>query len=129
MENLIHINDTCLSDLYKDAYGVRPRHYKELWSNEELEAEYEHLSKVCDANTIEEQEREDMALRKFEVLIADIIKMGAGDRETAIRWLVEGDGFELCVYDLEYFFWSYGLSYEIQKSWGKKYSKKSKVFS
>ena len=122
-ELLIHIWNTDLSDFHKDAFGVRPRHYKEWWTQEELDDEYDYLSKVCDDNAKREAIREAEALVKFEKLIEDTISHGAGDGETAIRWLVQGEGLELNEADLQYFFWGHGLSYELQNEWSKKYSK------
>jgi hypothetical protein len=118
MENLIHIHDTDLSDLYKDAHGFRPRGiYKEWWTKDELEVEYSYLSKVCHENDIAEIKAEKKALITFEKLIANTIEYGAPDRETAIRWLIDGEGLEWNEYDLKYFFWIHGLSYEIQNNW------------
>lgn len=120
MSNLIHISKTDLSDFHKDAYGFRPRGiYKEWWTESELEAEYQHLSKVCEENRIMDEAREHQALLDFNKLIDDTIAYGAGDRETAIRWLVQGEGLEFHTYDLEYFFWGHGLSYELQKQYSK----------
>ena len=123
MTNLIHISETDLSDFYKDAYGIRPRGvYKEYWTEAELEAEYHHLSEVCKDNRIMEEAREHQALEDFNKLVDETIAYGAGDKDTAIRWLVQGEGLEMHSYDLEYFFWGHGLSYELQREWGKKYS-------
>jgi hypothetical protein len=125
MTKMINIYEeyTDLSDLYKEAHGVRPRHYKALWTEEELEAEYKHLSAIAEENFKEEEKREAQALVEFEKLLQDTIDLGAGDRETAMRWLIEGSG----EYDLGYFFWEHGLSYEIQLDWAKKYKKYVKV--
>jgi nitrogen regulatory protein PII-like uncharacterized protein len=120
---LIHFSETDLSDFYKDAHGFRPRNYKEWWTKEELEAEYNYLSKVCEDNMKREAIAEAEALVKFEKLVEETINHGAGDRETAIRWLVQGEGLELNISDLQYFFWGHGLSYEIQNEYAKLYSK------
>ena len=50
MENLIHFSDTMLSDMFKDANNFRPRHYKEYWTESELEEEYNYqypVSSIC----------------------------------------------------------------------------------
>jgi hypothetical protein len=123
MSALIHISDTDLSDFFKDAYGFRPRsHYKEWWTQHELDAEYHHLSEVCRENRIREEAAEAQALIDFNKLIDETISFGASDRETAIRWLVDGENLTLTEYDLEYFFWGHGLSYELQKSMAKEYA-------
>ena len=124
MTDLIHISNTDLSDFHKDAYGFRPRGiYQEWWTPEALEAEYHHLSEVCKDNRIMEEAREHQALIDFNKLIEETISLGAGDVDTAIRWLAQAEDIELNEYDLEYFFWGHGLSYEIQKEYAKKYSK------
>jgi hypothetical protein len=121
---LIHIWDTDLSDMYKEANNVRPRHYKTWWTKAELEAEYDYLHKTAMVNAKYEAEAENKALIRFEKLIQDTIDLGAGDWETAIRWLVQGEGLEMNAHDLQYFFWGHGLSYEIQNEWAKKYEDK-----
>ncbi len=122
MTDLIHISDTDLSDSFKDAYGFRPRHYKLLWTPEELEAEYHYLSEVCRENRIREEAAEIQALIDFNKLVDETISHGASDRETAIRWLVDGENLTLTEYDLEYFFWGHGLSYELQKQMAKEFA-------
>lgn len=119
MTNLIHFNDTDLSDFSKEANGFRCRTYKEWWTQEELDAEYDRLGRICEENRIMEEAREHQALVDFEKLIADTIAYGAGDRETAIKWLVDGEGLDFHVHDLQYFFWGHGLSYEIQNEWSR----------
>jgi hypothetical protein len=120
MTDLIHIEQTDLSDFYKEAWGIRPRGvYKEWWTKDELEAEYQHLGDICTQNRICERNAEKQALIEFKQLIQKTIQLGAGDRETAIKWLVQAEGLEFNSYDLEYFFWGYGLSYRLQKTWTK----------
>jgi hypothetical protein len=43
--------------------------------------------------------------------------MVPSDRETAIKWLVQGEGLEWTVEDLKYFFWGHGLSWVLQNRW------------
>lgn len=121
MSNLIHISETDLSDFFKDANGFRPRGiYKEWWTEEELEQEYQYLAKVCEENRIMEEAREHQAELDFNKLIEDTIAHGAADRLTAIKWLVDAEGLGMNEYDLKYFFWGYGLSYEYQNEWARK---------
>jgi hypothetical protein len=79
-----------ISDAHKDAYGFRPT-YWDLSSKsiEELEAIADRMTDaVCDAIQRQRLEEEE-ALQSFETLIASNISIGARDRETAIRWIVE----------------------------------------
>jgi hypothetical protein len=118
--NLIHISETMLSDMFKEANGFRPRHYKEWWTREELDAQYEYLEKEIDYTVKREEYAERQAVKKFKALVQETISYGAGDRETAIRWLVQGEGLEMTVEDLKYFFWGHGLSWTIQNRWANK---------
>jgi hypothetical protein len=97
-------------DGYKDAYGVRGRHYNfDAMSIAELEAE---AVRICDAvvETIDrERAVEEAAIEKFEASIASVIEVGAGDRETALRWLTYMcDDIEHWVYNQGFLFTDYG---------------------
>jgi len=113
-DNLIHIFDTLLSDFHKDAFGFRPRgHYKDWWTQEELDAEYDRLDLICQANQEAEYIRFEHEQVRFEELIQETINYGAGDRKTAIRWLIQGEGLNIDYkQDVEYFFWMQGLGFE-----------------
>ena len=115
MTNLIHISDTLLSDTYKDAYGIRPRsYYKEFWTEEELEQEYSHLQTVIKSVMEEEAAAKKIALEEFNTLVEETIAIGAGDRKTAIRWLMDGEMVNNSYrQEVEHFFWSHGLSFEM----------------
>lgn len=113
MSNLIHFSETDLSDFSKDANGFRDRSYKEWWTEEELHEEYERLSAICKENMENEAIQEKEALVKFESLIQKTIDNGAGDRETAIRWLIQGEDLDINYsQNVEHFFWLHGLSLE-----------------
>jgi hypothetical protein len=75
--------DCTYSDLYKEIYGFRPRHH----SGHVTKEEYDSLLEEHDRYMVEETEREARAIKRFEESIAKTIAIGAGDRETAIRWL------------------------------------------
>ena len=126
MTDLIHISETDLSDFYKDAFGFRPRgHYQEWWTQEELDKEYDYLSGCCREAREMEEIRESEALIEFNKLIDETIALGAGDRDTAIRWLMESENVDPNFYqDVEYFFWGHGLSYELYTEYAKKFFEK-----
>jgi len=72
-----------------------------------------YLNGVCAENTKTDEIRQAKALEDFEVLIHETIGHGATDRETAIRWLMEGEGIDIdWSQDIEHFFWNQGLSWE-----------------
>ena len=117
---LIHISETMLSDMFKDANGFRPHHYKDWWTQDELDAQYDLLQKDIEDSIKREEYAEKQAVKAFKALIQETINHGAGDRETAIRWLVQGEGLEMTVEDLKYFFWGHGLSWKLQNRWANK---------
>ncbi len=110
----IHISKTDLSDFHKDAYGFRPRgHYQEWWTEEEVNAEYDRLSDICNENIESEAIQQKAALADFEKLIQETINQGAGDRLTAIRWLIQGEELDIKFgQDVDHFFWIQGVSWK-----------------
>ena len=82
-----------LSDMYKDVHGFRPRHYNYSQMTEvDLQAEISQLSVELDEHLAAEAARREQSVRDFETAIANTIVLGAGDRETAIRWLQSAVG-------------------------------------
>jgi len=112
---MIHIHETMLSDMFKDANGYRPRHYKEFWTEAELEAEYEHLELMIKENMEREKIQHAIALDEFEARIDETISLGAGNRKDAIRWLMEAEGVfnKHHQQDIEHFFWNQGISFDM----------------
>ena len=96
-------------DMYKDAYGSRPRGIDtSAWTLEQFEAEFVHLGKIIDANYREQLESEAKAVERFEAQVASFIESGAKTRETAIRWFHEAEGSNG---DDEYLCFLLGLPY------------------
>ena len=83
-------------------------------TNEELEKELEFLSGVAKERMEEEERAEQAAYERFEEQVADTIKMGAGDRNTAIRWILNAEGLDK-EYDMGYVCYCLGLGYNKQK--------------
>jgi len=75
------------SDFHKDAYGFRPRGAMPNWTVEQWDAEFQHLSAICERNRIEEEASQAEAAKEVEDLFARLINGGAPDRATALRWL------------------------------------------
>jgi hypothetical protein len=92
-------------DMHKDAYGVRPRCIDtSAWTLEDFEAEFKVLSEAIEREDIARKASEAEAVAKFEKHVTNTICMGAGDRATALRWIMDasnanGDWEYLC-YDL-----------------------------
>jgi hypothetical protein len=89
-------------DMYKDAYGVRPRGIDTSgWTLEDFDREFASLGQVIEAEEAHRREMEAEATTRVEKAINTLIRSGARDRSTAIRWLHEshdtqGDDEYLC---------------------------------
>ena len=75
------------SDMYKDAHGFRPRNDVSAWTLEDFEQEFEDLGRIINADMEREAAEQEQAVNDFEDRVRDTIATGAGDRETAIRWI------------------------------------------
>ena len=96
-------------DMYKDAYGVRPRGVDTTsWTEAQFEAEFALLGKEIDSNYKEQLAREEVASHDFEMRILSLLQSGASDREMALRWIHEAEGSNG---DEEYLCYLVGLPY------------------
>ena len=92
-------------DMYKDAHGVRPRGIDtSTWTLQDFQLEFASLQEVIVREEANRQVAEKEAIAKFEQHVTNTICMGARDRETALRWIMDasnanGDWEYLC-YDL-----------------------------
>jgi hypothetical protein len=97
-------------DMYKDAYGVRPRGIDtSTWTFQQFEVEFAHLSDVIDAEEKSRKEAEKNAVVAFTQRINELIKVGAKDYDTALRWIHEAEGSNG---DDEYLCFLLGLPYQ-----------------
>ena len=96
-------------DMYKDAYGSRPRGIDtSAWTEAEFEREFVQLSKTIDANYTEQLAQEEVAKHDFEMRMLGLLQTGAKDREMALRWIHEAEGSNG---DDEYLCFLLGLPY------------------
>lgn len=96
-------------DMYKDAYGVRPRGVDtSSWTEVEFEAEFKLLGEIIEQEYIARKEAEARDIAKFEQHVINTICMGAKDRETALRWIMDSSSADG---DWEYFCFLNGLPY------------------
>ena len=96
-------------DMYKDAYGVRPRGIDtSSWTEAQFEAEFVSLSKTIESNYKDQLASEAKAIERFEAQVTSFIESGAKTRETAIRWFHEA---EQTNGDEEYLCFCLGLPY------------------
>ena len=80
-------------DMYKDAYGVRPRGIDtSSWTEADFEAEFVSLSKVIEAENKARVESEEKAAHDFEMRMLSLLQTGAKDRNMAMRWIHEAEG-------------------------------------
>ena len=97
-------------DMYKDAYGVRPRGIDtSSWTEADFEAEFVSLSKVIEAENKARVESEEKAAHDFEMRMLSLLQTGAKDRDMAMRWIHEAEGTQG---DNDYLAWTLGLPYQ-----------------
>ena len=100
---------TYIYDAHKTAFGTKGRHYDfDAMSLEELKAEADYISEACDRAMAEEAAAEARSLEAFKTLVKKTIANGAGDENTALRWLTQGETFYhgQCV---ESWVWDHGI--------------------
>ena len=91
-------DENTLSDLHKDARGFRPRSesFWNEWStatNKGKQSIWDGLCAELDRTIADEKEAEATALVAFETEVEAFIYYGAGNRETALRWMIDGETF------------------------------------
>ena len=96
-------------DLYKEAYGIRPRGINTSeWTEEDFNAEFKTLQHVSTVNAAQRRADELTAAYKFEVRVKSLMEIGAKDRDMAMRWIHEAEGSNG---DDEYLCYLVGLPY------------------
>ena len=91
-------DEQTLSDLHKDARGFRPRSetFWNAWNvsdNDGKQTIWDGLCKELDNAMAEEARHDAEAVIDFQTKVEQIIVIGAGDRETALRGMTEGETF------------------------------------
>ena len=95
-------------DMYKDAYGSRPRGIDTTeWTEEEFMAEFETLGRVIEREEIARKEAEAEAIVAFEDRVINLMHTGT-NRTRVIAWLMDAEGANG---DYEYFCFTQGLPY------------------
>jgi len=97
------------SDMYKDAYGMRPRNWQYIatLTLEQLNAELDFLETVILEEMALDAEREQRAAAKFEAEVRTNLELGATDRHDAIRWIAQANAVDIA--DLEQLEYTMGL--------------------
>ena len=97
-------------DMYKDAHGVRPRGIDtSTWTMQDFQLEFASLQEVIVREEANRQVAEKEAIAKFEQHVTNTICMGARDRETALRWIMDASNANG---DWEYLCYDLGLPYQ-----------------
>jgi len=96
-------------DMYKDAYGMRPRGIDtSSWTEAEFLNVFEQLAEVIQREEVQRQTSEAEAAVRFEEHLAVLMSTGARTRETAMAWVHEAEGSNG---DDEYLCFLLGLRY------------------
>ena len=92
------------SDFHKEAYGFRPHgvNYHEF-TLEQLKADFDMFESLCKQNEREEEARANWARQEFEKRVETVIGVGAGDRQTALRWILDSYDASDMMYGMEGF--------------------------
>lgn len=100
-----------ISDASKDANGSRRRLDISEYTVAELRdlADYYSEAAAAECRRIEREER--AAEARFEKTVANLIESGAGDRETAVRWIRDAYSESDLAYGDDYIKYSLGVSY------------------
>ena len=97
-------------DMYKDAYGFRPRGIDtSSWTLEQFQAEFVILNQAIEAEEKVRVAAQENAIFSFEKRVDDLIFSGAKDRATAMRWIHEAEDTQG---DDEYLCYTLGLPYQ-----------------
>lgn len=80
------------SDVYKDAHGVRPRWSLEGKTAADLDAMWDRTIEAADEAMDREETREIEAEIAFDAALDKLVALGAGNRRTAFRWMLDAEG-------------------------------------
>jgi hypothetical protein len=95
-------------DMYKDAYGVRPRGIDtSTWTLADFDAEFKVLGEAIEREEVQRKAAETQAVVDFENRVANLMHTGT-NRERVIAWLMDAEGANG---DFEYFCYTQGLPY------------------
>ena len=97
-------------DMYKDAYGIRPRGVDtSAWTLEQFQDEFVILGQAIEQEDIARKAAEEKAVEAFERRMAELLNLGAKDMDMAMRWIHEAEETNG---DPDYLAWTLGLPYQ-----------------
>lgn len=97
------------SDMYKDVYGMRPRHDMTFKTEDDCRAEMDRLQKQIDRDIEEDRALEEQAWQLVRGRITACAVAKNCTWQEALRTLVEFDG----AYDVDEFMFNYGVNYRV----------------
>ena len=102
-------------DLHKEAYGFRAR-WDDIYNQklEDLKVLVDELSAKVHAQVEREEAEQSLNAEEFEKRIESIIESGAGDRATALRWIVDAQRDVDDYATGDYIRWSLNLPYKYE---------------
>jgi len=90
-------SDELISDLHKDALGYRPSsNFWDAWetySPADKQEEWDYLCNEMDKSIAREKAEADQAVVEFNHRVLETIRYGAGDEETALRWMTQDETY------------------------------------
>lgn len=115
-------DESIVSDLHKDARGFRPsQSWWNSWNSQDdagKQATWNALLGELEDTMSEDRRREEKAVSDFEGRIELLMQIGARDRNTAIRWIV--DSLDLSDFDKmyggDYICFLMGLPYRMKET-------------
>ena len=99
-----------ISDMYKDAFGVRPHGMFNEYSDQELLEEIDRLQAEVDEAIEHEQKTDALLIAKFNDEVATFIQQGAANRFTAIRWMLQAQGYDETLEDADCICYNNGIN-------------------
>ena len=96
----------CMSDMSKDATGCRLRLDYAGMTDDQLQATFDGFQRDIVEGIAREKAQDAKAKSELEEAIANIINSGAGNRATALRWLVDEER------DVDFALYKLGIGYD-----------------
>ena len=112
IDTMYTYSDELISDLHKDARGFRPHEaFYEGWTqsdDDNKQAIWDGLCREMGRRQEVEARHEAYLLAKFKEEVQTHIDNGAGDRQTALRWMTQNETFYHSQ-DVEHWVWKQGI--------------------
>ena len=100
-----------ISDLHKDARGFRPSlDQYEGYSEAQLGAVIQWLAVEVKEEIEREQQIDALCITRFNDEVATFIQQGAANRSTAIRWMLQAQGYDETSADADFICYNNGIN-------------------